>query len=157
MLAHSLVCSMDKLSSENFPDCFHRVSVKGLCVVDGKLLLVKESESLSGQWELPGGGLDFGEVIRGGLEREVEEELGLNVISVAKTPTYTWTAKFEGWRDMDWYYSLVLAYQIEMENFDFKPSEEAEEIGFFAPEELNDLDLFLQSEPLRKMFKLSDF
>lgn len=57
--------------SKNFPDSFFRVTVKGLYVCDGKLLLLKESKKLSGQWELPGGGLDFGEEIHVGLKREI--------------------------------------------------------------------------------------
>jgi 8-oxo-dGTP diphosphatase len=48
--------------------------------------LVKESENLSGKWALPGGGLDFGEDPRTGLEREVEEEMGLDVGSVSEQP-----------------------------------------------------------------------
>jgi hypothetical protein len=37
---------------------------------------------------------------------------------------------------MDWYYSLVLGYEIEVENLDFIPSDECEEIGFFSKAEL---------------------
>ena len=44
---------------------------------DGKILLLKESPKLSGTWELPGGGLDFGENIYEGLKREIEEDLGV--------------------------------------------------------------------------------
>ena len=63
--------------SKDFPDSFYRVTVKGLMVKDGKLLLLKESNNLSGQWELPGGGLDFGEDIHSALKREIEEEAGI--------------------------------------------------------------------------------
>lgn len=152
MSAHSLVCNMEGFHSKDFPDCFYRVSVKGLCVVDDKVLLVKEPPELSGQWELPGGGLDFGENIRAAVEREVEEELGLNVISVSEEPLYIWTAQFENRRNMDWYHSLVLVYKIEIENFEFTPSDEAVDIGFFTKEELQTLDLYHQSQPIRKYF-----
>lgn len=57
--------------SDFFPDSFHRVTVKALVVKDGKILLIKESQELSGKWELPGGGLDFGEEIHEGLKREI--------------------------------------------------------------------------------------
>ena len=49
--------------SKDFPACFHRVTIKGLVVKDEKILLLKESPKLSEKWELPGGGLDFGEDI----------------------------------------------------------------------------------------------
>src|SRR5689334_6345642 len=98
----------DKQKSHYFPDSFYRVSVKGLVVKDGKILLLKESPKLSGQWELPGGGLDFGEDIHEALRREVQEETGIKVTTIAKRPTYVWTWRIENKREMDWYYSLVL-------------------------------------------------
>ena len=145
------------MKSKDFPDCFYRVSVKGLFVKDNKVLLVKEPLELSGQWELPGGGLDFGEKPQIGLKREVEEELKLNVTSISEYPIYVWPALFEGWRNMDWYYSMVLAYRIELESLDFTPTAECESIAFFSYEELQTLDLFDQTLPLRKIFRASDF
>lgn len=143
--------------SNNFPDSFHRVSVKGLCVQDGKIFLMKEPKELSGKWELPGGGLDFGELPREGIKREIEEEMGITVLSVSEQPLYAWTSLFEGWRDMDWYYSVVLAYRVELEHFDYTPTKECEEAGFFNVDELQDLDLFLQSKKLREVFNPADF
>ena len=149
---------MNKIQhSDDFPDSFHRVSVKGLCVQDDKIFLMKEPKELSGKWELPGGGLDFGESPKEGMKREIEEEMGIKVLSVSDHPLYTWTALFEGWRNMDWYYSVVLAYRVELEHFDYIPTEECEEAGFFNLEELQNLDLFLQSQKLREVFNPADF
>lgn len=143
--------------SKHFPDSFYRVSVKGLCVKDGKVLLLKESHQLSGQWELPGGGLDFGEDIQQGLRREIEEETGLKVKSISDKPLYVWTWRFENERNIDWYYSLVLAYKIELENFDFTPTEECEGLDFFSKEELDTIELCWQTNGLKKVFNLNDF
>ncbi len=145
------------MHSEHFPDSFHRVSVKGVCVVGDKILLVKEPIELSGKWELPGGGLDFGEIPRVGLEREVEEEMKLDVISVSDQPIYAWTDRFENRRGLDWYYSLVLCYRIEFANFNFTPTSECEDIGFFTKEELQTLDIYHQSANLRTAFNPLDF
>ena len=145
------------MHSNDFPESFYRVSVKGLHVQNDKILLVKEPLELSGQWELPGGGLDFGENPREGLEREVEEEMKLDVISVSDQPIYVWTAKFENYRSMDWYYSVVLGYKIEFANLDFTPTEECEDIGFFDADELQSLDMYHQSEHLRRFFNPKDF
>ncbi len=55
-------------------DCLYRVSVKGVIIVDHKLLLVKESGD--DWWSVPGGGIDHGESIEAALIRELNEELG---------------------------------------------------------------------------------
>src|SRR5258706_10663346 len=103
------------LHSKDFPDSFYRVTIKGLCVRNGKLLLFKEGEKISGKWELPGGGLDFGEEIKSGLVREIFEESGLKVTKTSEKPIYIWTHKYENTRDMEWYYSLVLAFRVEFD------------------------------------------
>lgn len=93
------------------------MSVKGLCVQNGKVLLVKESDEISGKWEMPGGGLDFGEDIKACLIREIEEEMHLRVIKISDSPVYVWAHRYENnRRNIGWYYSLVLAYRVEFEN-----------------------------------------
>jgi len=145
-------------ASNNFPDCFYRVTIKGLCVRDGKLLLIRESESLSGQkWELPGGGLDFGEDIVTGFRREIEEEMGLTVTKMSKAPIYTWTWKYENRRNLNWFYSCVLAYRIEFADLNITPSEECEAIEFFDVAELQTLNLGGQMTPLTTVFNPEDF
>lgn len=145
------------LQSSNFPACFHRVTIKGLVVKDGKILLCKESSKLSGKWELPGGGLDFGEDIYKGLEREIEEEMGVRVGSIEKRPMYAWPWLFEHKRDMDWYYSFVVAYRMELESFDFKVTEECEKAEFFSKEELDTIELCQQTNGLKDIFNPKDF
>lgn len=145
------------MHSQHFPDAFYRVSVKGLYVANGMILLLHEPEKLSGQWELPGGGLDFGETPRDGLRREEEEELKLRVVSVSEKPVYSWTSRFENRRNMDWFYALVLTYRIELESLDFTPTDECDALALYSPEELQDLDIYHQSAPLREYFNPKDF
>lgn len=62
-----------------------RVRVCGICIEDGKILLVNHRGVISSQdvWLPPGGGLEAGETITACLEREFLEETGL-VIEVEK-------------------------------------------------------------------------
>ena len=145
-------------TSKNFPPSFFRVSVKGLVVKDGMIMLVDEGpKPVGGRWELPGGGLDFGEDIQDGLRREIEEEIGLKVTKISDKPLYLWTWRFEGKRGMDWFYSLVVAYRIELENFDLDPTKEFKNIGFFSKEELETIELKYQTNGLKKFFDPKDF
>lgn len=72
--------------------------------------------------ELPGGGLDFGEDIYKELKREIKEEMGVRIKSIERRPVCVWPWLYERRRnmDMDWYYSFVVAYRMELESCDLK-------------------------------------
>lgn len=56
------------------------VGVGGVIMQDSRVVLVKRRfEPLAGQWSLPGGRLELGETLEGGLAREMLEETGLEV------------------------------------------------------------------------------
>lgn len=133
----------------------YRVTVKGLCVVNGRLLLVRENERLGGKWELPGGGLHHGEGIADGLRREIQEEMGLEIINVSKAPIYVWPNRLE--MQTGELHTLVIAYAVSFSNLSYKPGTECESIALVSPEELRTIDLHQQAAPLRKLFDLSDF
>lgn len=52
------------------------VSVKGICFIDGKVILLKNER---GQWDLPGGKMGSKEEIEVALKREMREEIGVEV------------------------------------------------------------------------------
>lgn len=56
----------------------HRVAGCGVLVHENKYLLIKDG-GRSEKWELPGGGIDNGELLFSALRREFEEETGLKV------------------------------------------------------------------------------
>ncbi len=56
------------------------VAVGGVCVRDGRLLLVKRGRGVAaGQWSLPGGRVEPGELLSAAVRRELREETGLDV------------------------------------------------------------------------------
>lgn len=52
------------------------VSIKGVLLIDGKVLLVLNERK---EWELPGGRLEIGETPEQALAREFEEELSIQI------------------------------------------------------------------------------
>ena len=71
---------------------FH-ITVKAIVIYDQKILILKRVRPSSdglGYWELPGGGLEYGETPHEALIRELKEETGLD-IKIIK-PVYTFTA-----------------------------------------------------------------
>lgn len=119
--------------------------------------MVKESNRLSDQWELPGGGLEFGEDPRLGLEREIREETNIEVISVSSRPIYVWTTNLATSHKMSQFNSLVLAYQIRLANLNFSITDECEDMSFFSKKDLAGLNIFHQSAKLRTLYDPCDF
>ncbi len=62
-----------------------RIGCYAVIVKESQILLCRLSVKLQhqGRWTLPGGGLEFGESLEVGLQREVREETGLDVIPIA--------------------------------------------------------------------------
>ena len=61
-------------------------AVKGFVIRDGKLLLIRRVSSekhYPGIWEVPGGRISDDEDLKGGLKREIKEEVGLDVEVIA--------------------------------------------------------------------------
>ena len=112
------------------PEAFYRTSVKALIQnQEGKILLAKEE---NGKWELLGGGLDHGETPLKGLQREVFEETGLKVHSIALQPSFYLTFPVT---DRNYYAANVL-FTAKIDSLDFTPSDECIDLQYFSPEEI---------------------
>ena len=70
---------MAKVIQREFPEA-PIVGVGAVVVDQGRVLLVQRGrEPVKGKWSLPGGMLELGESLAGGVTREVAEETGLQV------------------------------------------------------------------------------
>ncbi|MES2409354.1 MAG: NUDIX hydrolase [Patescibacteria group bacterium] len=112
------------------PNCFYRVSVKALILDETrtKFLIIEEHD---GKWELPGGGLDFGEKPLEGLAREIKEEMGLVIKEIENRPAYFTTMLSE---TKNYYYANVI-YEVKVFDLNFIPSNECISIKFVTKEE----------------------
>lgn len=120
------------------PNCYYRVSIKALILNEtrDKFLITKED---NGMWELPGGGLDHGETPHSDLPREISEEMGLKVTSVANHPSYFFSCAHKGRPNA---YIINVLYETTVENLDFTPSDECTDIAFINKENAHEYDLF---------------
>jgi len=132
---------------ENIPKNFYRTSVKALVLNDQKqFLLILQSD---GRWDLPGGGLDYGESPEEGLRREVREEMGIEITKIEKRPSYFYTAIVNPSRGV---YSSNTVYEVQLDSLEFIPSDECIKIGFFTLEEASKLTLFPTAQAFMKEF-----
>lgn len=64
----------------NQPNELFHVGVYGILIKDKKILLIKKSRgAYKGMFDLPGGGIEFGEKIESALKREFMEETGITI------------------------------------------------------------------------------
>ncbi len=128
------------------PEAFYRTSVKALIKnQEGKILLAKEE---NGMWELLGGGLDHGETPQACLVREVQEETGLQVHSIATQPSYYITFPV---LDRNYYAANVL-FTAKIDSLNFTPSDECIDLQYFSPEEiLERTDMYNNVQMLAKL------
>lgn len=113
---------------------YYRISVKALVFNEEKTkFLLVQSED--GAWDLPGGGLKWGESAHECIAREIMEEMGVTVISTQEQPSYF----FPVVNDMLKYAYVV--YEVVLSGAEFVASDECIEIRFVTPEEARALSL----------------
>lgn len=136
-----------KIRPEDIPECYYRVSAKAL-ILDStrtKFLVVKEED---GRWELPGGGIDHGEVPTETITREIREEMGLMVQSVASQPSY-----FITFLNVTGFWMGNALYETVVADLDFTPSNECIEVRFVTPKEAKELNAFPNVGQLADIFE----
>ncbi len=131
---------------DNIPKTFYRVSIKGLILDETKEKFAVILED-NGWWELPGGGLDWPETPQECLKREIKEEMGLIVTEIDPNPSY-----FLVGENMKGNRSINVVYRIKVQDLNFTPSNECQEIKFVSPKELDSINAFRTIKELSVLF-----
>jgi len=128
------------------PDNFYRVSMKALILDEErkKFLITLED---NGFWELPGGGLDYGESASECITRELKEEMGIVVTEVNPFPSYYLVGK-----NMKEKWTLNLVFETKVKDLNFTPSDECREIKFVSPEDVKAINAFRTVKELGEQF-----
>jgi 8-oxo-dGTP pyrophosphatase MutT (NUDIX family) len=121
--------------------------VKAICEDEqGRILLVREADGL---WEMMGGGLEHGEDPIDCLRREVHEETGLTITSISKQPKYFLTAHRQSRDD----YVANIIYVVTLQDLDFTPSDECQEMRYFTVEEMASIEKFPNVQALYELLQ----
>ena len=103
---------------------------------DGKWVLIRRADT--GTWALPGGTLEWGETLRVGLAREMEEEVGISGV-VAGRIVGVFSAPH---RDPRFHaVTIVVECKVELPTKPPKNPVEILEVGFFTDAEMPELAL----------------
>ena len=91
-----------------------------------------------GLWQLPGGGLEFGEAVEDCLHREVREELNAKIKNVRMLPKLFHRVYKTYW------HGLLISFTCELDSpeSDIKLNHEASEWGWFSYNELQSINTF---------------
>jgi 8-oxo-dGTP pyrophosphatase MutT (NUDIX family) len=110
-------------------------SAAGAIAHDGKILLVRHG--LLKKWQIPGGLQEVGESIQQTLQREIKEELGLDLVAGPLIAVYShpkWTIEFP---DQSRLQQLIFFFAMEGEISPIKiQTSELTAYKFFAAEEI---------------------
>ncbi len=130
------------------PNTFYRVSTKALIYDETreKFAVVLED---NGWWELLGGGLDWGEDPHKCLQREINEEAGLEVKWISSEPVYCLQGK-----NMKDIWSVALVYEVKVKDFNFRPSAECTAMKFISPNEITSIKAWRTVTELAEKLRL---
>jgi len=107
-----------------------RVVAEGICIQEGRVLLVKGSRGLTkDRWTLPGGFLRFGEDPEVGLLREIQEELGVGATIEAPLGS---RSKLGQHSKLHW---ILFFYRVQLHGDPRPDPDEIADVRLFSPRE----------------------
>lgn len=113
------------------PEQLRVLATDGVVLIDGQVLLMqRDHDPYEGQWVLPGGLVEQGETARTACEREVSEEVGLDVTAETFVGLYDDP-------DRDPRGNVSAAFRcVPVDDAAPQPLEEAKAVDLFDPETL---------------------
>ena len=109
---------------------------------DGRVLLTKRQDN--GQWCLPSGGVEPGESVAEGCEREVFEETGLKVRVKRFVGVYSHPDQLVIYPDGNKVQIVALHFEAEVTGGELGLSDETSDYGYFSLEEIEKLDIIFR-------------
>jgi 8-oxo-dGTP pyrophosphatase MutT (NUDIX family) len=106
----------------------------------GQVFLTRRADD--GQWCLPGGGMEAGELAVEACEREVWEETGLHVRVKRLVGVYSHPDQLVVYGDGNKAHIVALHFEAEIRDGQPALSSETTDFGYFAPEEIEELEIF---------------
>ncbi len=120
-----------------------RISIKGLVSKDHKVFMVKDR---AGNWEFPGGRIDFGETPEETLGREFKEELGVDQIEIGEViGIFSFTTEARG----NDYHFIVVVYDCQADLSKVSISDEHLEYAWVS---FDQLDQYQMRNSYRQFF-----
>jgi len=105
----------------------------------GGVLLTRRRDN--GQWCLPSGGVEPGESVAEGCEREVLEETGLSVRVKRFVGVYSHPDQLTVYSETDKFQIVALHFEAEIIGGELGLSDETSDYGYFTMEEIGGLEM----------------
>ncbi len=116
------------------------IGVGAIIIEDGRVLLVKRAHPpIEGQWSIPGGALEIGELIREAAMREAREETGLIVEPGELLGVFDRVLRNPEQRVQ--YHYVLIDFLCRRTGGELRAADDAAEVRWFTREELPALNL----------------
>jgi ADP-ribose pyrophosphatase len=127
------------MSNREYPD-HPRVGVGAVVIRDGRVLLVRRGvEPSKDLWAVPGGGLELGETLREGAEREILEETGVTVCAKEPIDTFDFIEK-DGDGRIHFHY-VIVDFSADYISGEALGADDVAEARFVSPQDLQGLSV----------------